>query len=171
MDDAHEDHTVHLVVYHLIWCPKRRRTVLVGPSRTRLEPIVRAGAAENDCTVIERAIQPDQVHRLVRADPHPLPSDIPRRLTGRSAPQRRQDLPPLRTLPSRWTRSFLLSTAGNVSHETMRPSLERQSQTSMDAHPGRTTFQYQLTPTLWQEQALEVVVRRCRERYHAAREA
>jgi len=26
-----------LVVYHIIWCPKRRRTVLVGPIHDRLK--------------------------------------------------------------------------------------------------------------------------------------
>src|SRR5258708_5470630 len=31
MDYQHEQHTVHLIVYHLIWCPKRRRKILVGP--------------------------------------------------------------------------------------------------------------------------------------------
>jgi putative transposase len=47
MDYAHEGHTVNLVVYHIIWCPKRRRKVLVGPLRTRLEQIVREVAQEN----------------------------------------------------------------------------------------------------------------------------
>ncbi len=37
MDYHHEQHSVHLLVYHIIWCPKRRRKVLVGPVRTRLE--------------------------------------------------------------------------------------------------------------------------------------
>ena len=31
MDYQHERHNVHLVVYHIIWCPKRRRKVLGGP--------------------------------------------------------------------------------------------------------------------------------------------
>jgi len=30
MDYLHEQHTVHLIVYHIIWCPKRRRRILVG---------------------------------------------------------------------------------------------------------------------------------------------
>src|SRR5262249_26565642 len=77
-DDAHDGHHVHLVVSHVIWCPKRRRQGLVGPIRTRLEPIVGEVAAEHDGTVIEVAIQPDHVHRFIRAHPRTLPSDIPR---------------------------------------------------------------------------------------------
>jgi len=37
LDYAQERPPVHLVVYHLICCPQRRRKVLVGPIRTRLE--------------------------------------------------------------------------------------------------------------------------------------
>jgi putative transposase len=129
MDYAYEGHSVHLVVYHVIWCPKRVRKVLVGPIRTRLEQIVREVAAENQWTVIELAIQPDHVRLFVRADPNTLPSDIPRRIKGRSSRYLRDEFPQLRRLPSLWTRSFFLSTAGNVSQETIRKYIERQSKT------------------------------------------
>jgi putative transposase len=85
MDYAHDGHTVHLVVYHIIWCPKRRSTVLVGPIRTRLEQIVREVAAEHEWTVIELAVQPDHVHLFIRANPRTLPSDIPRLIKGCSS--------------------------------------------------------------------------------------
>jgi putative transposase len=129
MDYQHEQHSVHLVVYHIIWCPKRRRKVLVGPIRTRLEQIVREVAAEHDWTVIEVAIQPDHVHLVIRANPYTLPSDMPRLIKGRSSRYLREEFPQLRTLPSLWTRSFFLSTAGNVSQETIRKYIERQSKT------------------------------------------
>ena len=29
MDYQRDEHRVHLIVYHLIWCPKRRKPVLV----------------------------------------------------------------------------------------------------------------------------------------------
>ena len=73
MDYAHEGHTVHLVVYHLIWCPKRRRKVLVGPIRTRLEQIAREVAVEHAWTAIELAIQPDHVHVFIWANPRRCP--------------------------------------------------------------------------------------------------
>jgi putative transposase len=78
MDYQHEQQSVHRVVYHLIWCPKRRRTVLVGPIRTRLEQSMREVATENDWTILELAIQSDHVHLYLRANPYTLPSAIPR---------------------------------------------------------------------------------------------
>ena len=41
----------------------------------------------------------------------------------------RQKFPHLRKLPSLWTRSFFLSTAGNVSQEIIQNYIERQSKT------------------------------------------
>ncbi len=116
-------------MYHIVWCPTRRRKVLVGPVCTRLEQIIRAVAAERDWMVIELAIQPDHVHLFIRANPYTLPSDIPRLIMGRSAHDVRSEYPHLRKLPSLWTRSFFLSTAGNVSQATTQQYIERQSKT------------------------------------------
>jgi putative transposase len=129
MEYAHEGHNVHLVVYHLIWCPKRRRKVLVGPVRSRLEQIIRQVATENGWEIIRLAIRPDHVHLFIRASPTTLPSDIPRRIKGRSSHLLREEFPQLRKLLSMWTRSFFLSTAGNVSQELIQRYIEKQCKT------------------------------------------
>lgn len=129
MDYIHEGHNVHLVVYHIIWCPKRRRKVLVGPVRDRLEQITNEVVAEYGWQIIRLAIQPDHVHLFIRSNPDTLPSDIPRRIKGRSSHDLRGEFPHLRKLPSLWTRSFFLSTAGNVSQEIIQRYIERQSKT------------------------------------------
>jgi putative transposase len=48
-----------LIVYHIIFCPKRRRKILVGPIQKRLQQIIQEVVAENKWKVIELAIQPD----------------------------------------------------------------------------------------------------------------
>ncbi len=53
----HEQHTVHLIVYHIIWCPKRRRKVLQGKVAERLEQIIREVCQERDWKVLRLAIQ------------------------------------------------------------------------------------------------------------------
>ena len=117
------------MVYHIIWCPKRRRKVLVGPVRDRLEQIIGGGAAENGWEIIRLAIQPDHVPLFIRAHPNTLPSDIPRRIKGRSSHLLREAFAHLLKLPSLWTRSCLLSTAGNVSQAIIQRYLERHSKT------------------------------------------
>src|SRR5579859_936378 len=82
MDYTHEQHTVHLIVYHIIWCPKRRRRVLVGKIAERLEQLIHEVADENAWEIIELAIQPDHVHLFLRASPYTLPTDIARLIKG-----------------------------------------------------------------------------------------
>jgi putative transposase len=91
VDDQRDRHSVHLIVSHLIWCPKRRRRVLVGPVQKRLEQIIAGVITENSWQLIERALQPDHVHLFVRINPSTLPSDIPRLIKGRSSRLLRQD--------------------------------------------------------------------------------
>ncbi len=127
MDYMHEQHTVHLIVYHIIWCPKRRRKVLAGKIAQRLEQLVYEVATENEWQVIQLAIQPDHVHLFLRANPYTLPTDIARLIKGRSSHVLREEFPHLMRMPSLWTRSTFYSTAGNVSAEIIEQYIERQS--------------------------------------------
>ena len=127
MDYMHEQHTVHLIVYHIIWCPKRRRKVLAGKIAQRLEQLVYEVATENEWQVIQLAIQPDHVHLFLRANPYTLPTDIARLIKGRSSHVLREEFPHLMRMPSLWTRSTFYSTAGFVSQVTIQKYIERQS--------------------------------------------
>jgi putative transposase len=129
MEYEHDNHNVHLIVSHIIFCPKRRQNILVGPLRERLQQITQEVATENKWKVIELAIQPDHVHLFIRSNPRTLPTDIARLIKGRSAHVLREEYPFLKRLPSLWTRSTFYSTAGNVSSETIRRYIERQSKT------------------------------------------
>lgn len=127
MEYAHESHAAHLIVYHIIFCPKRRRKVLVGPIRDRVQHIIQEVVAEHQWSVIELAIQPDHVHVFLRSDPYTLPTEIARLIKGRSAHFLHKEFPALKRLPSLWTRSTFYSTAGNVSSEIIQLYIERQS--------------------------------------------
>ena len=107
MDYQHERHNVHLVVYHMIWCPKRRRKVLVGPVRDRLEHIIPEVVAEHGWTILKLAIQPDHVHLFLRSEPYTAPSDIARFIKGRSSRFLRDEFPHLLKLPLSGLTAFL----------------------------------------------------------------
>ena len=127
MEYTHEHHTVHLIVYHIIWCPKRRRKILHGKVAERLEQIIHEVAKEHDWEIIKLALQPDHVHLFLRANPYTLPTDIARLIKGRSSHLLREEFPHLMRMPSLWTRSTFYSTAGNVSAEVIQQYIERQS--------------------------------------------
>ena len=118
---------MHLLVYHLIWCPKRRQRVLVEAVQKRLEQIISEVITEHGWQRIELAIQPNHVHLFVQTDPSTLPSAIPRLIKGRSSRLLRQEFAHLRKLSTLWTHSSFLSTADTVSRETIQRYIERQS--------------------------------------------
>jgi putative transposase len=127
MDYLHEQHTVHLIVYHIIWCPKRRRRILRGEIAQRLEHLVNEVAEEYSWQVLNLSIQPDHVHLFIRSNPYTMPTDIARLIKCRSSHILREAFPSLQPMPSLWTRSTFYSTAGNVSRETIAKYIERQS--------------------------------------------
>lgn len=118
---------VFLMNYHIIWCPKRRRKVLVDRVKTRLEELIRETALSLECEILALEILPDHIHLFVSATPQWSPNQIIARLKGTSSRILRQEFPILRRLPSLWTRSYFISTAGNVSSDTIRRYIEAQS--------------------------------------------
>jgi len=123
----HESHSVHHILYHMVFCPKRRRKVLVGPVHDRLKEIIEGVVEENAWQIERLAIQPDHVHLFIQTNPYTLPTDIARLIKGRSSRDLRQEFEHLAKMPSLWTRSTFYSTAGHVSQETINKYIEKQS--------------------------------------------
>ena len=122
----HDDHRVHLVLYHLIWCPKRRKSVLTGDIAKRLDQILREVAASHNWDIEHLAIQPDHLHLFIRGDSIIPAHEMVRLLKGRSSHNLRQEFSILLRLPSLWTRSYFCATAGNVSAEAIERYIEAQ---------------------------------------------
>ncbi|WP_201377828.1 IS200/IS605 family transposase [Ktedonobacter sp. SOSP1-52] len=125
----HEQHAVHHILYHIIFCPKRRRKVLVGPVHDRLKQIIEQVAIEHNWAIVELAIQPDYVHLFIQSNPYTMPTDIARLLKGRSSHMLREEFAHLMRMPSLWTRSTFYSTAGHVSADLIQKYIEKQSTT------------------------------------------
>lgn len=126
MEYQRDEHRVHLIVYHLIWTPKRRKRVLVGKIAARCKDIIQAKCEEKGWQILELAIAPDHVHLFVRSWPSNSASEVVGQVKGITSHHLRAEFPELMKLPSLWTRSFFSSTAGNVSSETIKHYIEAQ---------------------------------------------
>lgn len=120
-------HQVFLLNYHLIWCPKRRKPVLVGQIAERLKEIVEEVAVELGVEILALEIMFDHIHLFVSAYPQLSITHLVKSFKGKSAHILRQEFPELLKLPSLWTHSYFVSTAGNVSSETIKKYIEAQS--------------------------------------------
>ncbi|HEC34630.1 MAG TPA: IS200/IS605 family transposase [Chloroflexi bacterium] len=119
--------SVSLINYHFVWCPKYRRQVLGDAVKARLEALIRDVLAELHCEALALEVMADHVHLLVNCPPTLAPCQIIFRVKGRSSRVLRREFPHLRRLPSLWTRSYFVATAGNVSADTIRHYIEMQN--------------------------------------------
>ena len=120
-------HVVYSCKYHIVWCPKFRRSVLVNGVEKRLKEIIEQTAAEFQATVIELEIMPDHVHLLCEVDPQFGVHRLVRYLKGRSSRLLRQEFPWLRSrLPTLWTHSYFVSTVGSAPLSIIKQYIENQ---------------------------------------------
>ena len=113
--------------YHVVWCPKYRRQVLVKGVDTRLKQIVRDVSRECRAEVIELEVMPDHVHLLVDVDPQFGIQRLVKMIKGRSSRLLRQEFLHCRTrLPSLWTNSYFVSTVGGAPLKIVKQYIENQ---------------------------------------------
>jgi putative transposase len=126
MEYRHSRNQVYLLNYHLVWCPKRRKPVLVGGVKRRLEQILREAAKEKGVEILALEVQPDHLHLFISAYPQLPVHKLVKALKGRSSHHLRREFPHLLRLPSLWTNSYFVSTAGKVSNKTTQKYIETQ---------------------------------------------
>ena len=118
---------VFTLKYHLVWCPKYRRQVLVGGVETRLKELLEIKAEEMGAVVHALEIMPDHVHLFVESDPIRAPAHIAAQFKGFTSRILRQEFPHLRSrLPSLWSRSYYIGGVGHVSAATVQRYIEAQ---------------------------------------------
>ena len=114
-------HAAYQINYHFVWCPKYRRSVLTGAVSDRLVVVLHELVAEMHGEMLELVVRPDHGHLFVSFPPTIAPQQIMHRLKGTTSHTLRHEFPFLRSrLPSLWTRSYYVGTAGHVSSETIR---------------------------------------------------
>jgi len=113
--------------YHIVWCPKYRRKVLVEQIAERLQHIIREVCDEHQAEVLSLEVMPDHVHLLVECDPQCGIHKLVRLIKGRSSRDLRQEFPSLkRKLPTLWTHSYFVSTVGGAPLAVMKQYIENQ---------------------------------------------
>jgi putative transposase len=61
--------SVYNMGYHLIWCPKYRRKVLVDEIEIRLKELILEKASLIDVEIIEFEVMPDHIHIFCKSNP------------------------------------------------------------------------------------------------------
>jgi putative transposase len=113
--------------YHVVWCPKYRRPVLVEGVDTRLREILSQTAAELETEIFEMEVMPDHVHLLCEVDPQFGIHRLVKRLKGRSSRLLREEFPRLKNqFPTLWTNSYFVATVGGAPLAVIKQYIEQQ---------------------------------------------
>lgn len=113
--------------YHIIFCPKYRRKVLINNIALDLKDILYQIAKDKDVEIKALEIMPDHVHMFIEFDPRLMLHKVIKDFKGISSRILREKYPSLKSrLPSLWTRSYFSCTIGHISEETIKNYIESQ---------------------------------------------
>ena len=119
--------TVSMLNYHFVFCPRYRRKIFDIPGvEARFKEITAEQCLRNGIGIIDMECHHDHAHIFLSAPPDLSPSEIMNRVKSYTSWTLRKEFPKLSRMPSLWTRSFFVSTAGSVSAETIRTYVESQ---------------------------------------------
>ena len=120
--------------YHVVWCPKYRRRVLIDKVATRLKQIISELADETRSDMIEMEVMPEHVQLLIEVDPQYGIHRFVKLVKGRSSHHLRPEFPWLKTkLPTLWTNAYLVSTAGGAPRSVVKQFIENQPKSQRQA--------------------------------------
>ena len=113
--------------YHVVWCPKYRRPVLVDAVADRLKALIVEAASLREMPVHALEVMPDHVHLFIETDPRWAPAEFVGKIKANTSRVLRSEFPHLRSrLPTLWSRSYFCATVGAVSEATIRRYIEAQ---------------------------------------------
>ena len=113
--------------YHVVFCPKYRRKVLVPPIDCRIKELVLEKQDQYSYSVVEMEEMPEHVDLLLDVDPRIGINAVVRKIKGYRAYRIRQEYPWMKQrMPSLWTRSRFIASVGAASLETVKRYIEEQ---------------------------------------------
>lgn len=119
--------TVSLINYHFVFCPRYRRKIFLNHNLdNRFKELVGHIAEKHDFKIVALETDKDYCYLFISALPTYSPADIMAKIKGGTSRQLRDEFPELKAIPSLWTRNYFVSTAGNVSSQTIKRYVENQ---------------------------------------------
>ncbi len=127
MEYKSKNNVIYSCKYHVVFCPKYRRSVLVNGVDVRLKELITETCEQLKVEIIEMEIMPDHVHLLLGIDPQYGVHKAVKQIKGYSSRILRIEFPWLKSrLPSLWTNSYFVSTVGGAPLAVIKQYIEDQ---------------------------------------------
>lgn len=123
----HTKTTVSLINYHFVFCPRYRRKIFnIEGVEERFKELTISECKRVGIEILALECHVDHVHIFVSVLPTMGIPSIMQQIKGATSHRLREEFPQLKAMPSLWTRSYFVSTAGNVSSETIKWYVDTQ---------------------------------------------
>ena len=126
MDYRTGSHTKYKIEYHFVWVTKYRYQVLKGDIADRTRELVRQACSNFEIEIIRGVVSKDHVHILVSAPPTMSPSEIMRRVKGRTSAKLFEEFPHIKKRywgRHFWARGYFYVTAGEFTKQMIEEYL------------------------------------------------
>ena len=118
---------VYSCKYHVVFCPKYRRPVLVNGVDTRLKELIIEVCNQLNVDIIEMEIMPEHVHLLLEVHPQLGIHKVIKQIKGYSSRILRNEFSWLKSrIPTLWTNSYFISTVGGAPFAVIKQYIENQ---------------------------------------------
>ena len=115
--------TVYTINYHIVFCPKYRKSVLMNEIKSSLELIFESILKAENMNLLEMEIMPDHVHLFVTAHPKHSPMEIVKKLKGISARLLFKQNPKFKEKEywggHLWSQGYYIGTAGVITKDAI----------------------------------------------------
>ncbi|WP_061509748.1 IS200/IS605 family transposase [Endozoicomonas montiporae] len=128
-------HTVFKIQYHFVFVTKYRYQILGGDIGYRARELIRETCKAFELDILKGVISKDHVHLLLSAPPNMAPSEIMRRIKGRTSTKLFESFPDLRKRywgRHFWARGYFCVTSGEVTENMIKEYLEHHFEPRAD---------------------------------------
>ena len=123
----HTKTTVSLINYNFVFCPRYRRKIFnIEGVEERFKELTISECKRVGIEILALECHVDHVHIFVSVLPTMGIPSIMQQIKGATSHRLREEFPQLKAMPSLWTRSYFVSTAANVSSETIKWYVDTQ---------------------------------------------
>ena len=123
MDYRYGSHTVFKIQYHFVFVTKYLYQVLTGDVGLKVRELVRQTCEAFEIEILKGVVSKDHVHLLLSAPPTMAPSEIMRRIKGRSSAKLFESFPLLKKRfwgRHFWARGYFCVTSGDLTEEMIK---------------------------------------------------
>ena len=136
MEYRYGSHTVFNIKYHFVWVTKYRYHMLQGDVGFRVRELIRQTCDAFEIRILSGVFSKDHVHIFVSAPPVMAPSEIMRRIKGRTSSKLFEEFPMIKKRywgRHFWARGYFCVTSGEVTDEMIQNYLEHHFEPNPDS--------------------------------------